>query len=174
VHEPIRHKDNRGHFEEKFKLSSIERDLGRTFSVRQVNQSVSNKGVVRGIHWTIGSSGQAKYISCPEGILWDVVVDVRPESETFLRWEAVLLTPENGRSVLISEGLGHAFMSLQDGTVANYLCSAEFDPTKDLSANPLEPAFGVSFLEIAKKYGIEELLISEKDLATPAFVQTRP
>ena len=174
MHEPVRHKDNRGHFEEKFKLSSIEKELGRTFPVGQVNESVSSKGVVRGIHWTVSPNGQAKYISCPQGILWDVVVDVRPESETFLLWEAVLLTPENGRSVLISEGLGHAFMSLQDGTVANYLCSAEFDPDKDVSANPLDPAFGIPFLGTAKAHGIEELLISEKDLKRPAFGQTRP
>ena len=52
VHTPLRHHDNRGHFEEQFKLSLIEQELGRTFTVKQVNQSVSNKGVIRGIHYT--------------------------------------------------------------------------------------------------------------------------
>jgi dTDP-4-dehydrorhamnose 3,5-epimerase len=82
VHTPLRYQDSRGHFEEQFKLSAIERELTLNFQVKQTNQSVSQKGVIRGIHWTDSPQGQAKFVSCMSGSIWDVVVDLRPESST--------------------------------------------------------------------------------------------
>lgn len=167
VHTPIRHEDNRGHFEEQFKLSAIEAQLGRTFDVKQVNQSVSDKGVIRGIHFTDSAEGQAKYVSCPQGAIWDVVVDLRPESETFGKWDAVVISAENGKSVLISEGLGHAFLSLEKDSVVQYLCSSEFDPNRDLSVNAMSPKVGIPFVEFGSRYGVLALSSSEKDENAP-------
>ncbi len=82
VHTPKLYPDERGRFHEVFKKSEIEAMLGRDFPVLQVNQSESRKGVIRGIHWTDSKEGQAKYVSCPKGSIWDIVVDVRPESPT--------------------------------------------------------------------------------------------
>jgi dTDP-4-dehydrorhamnose 3,5-epimerase len=169
VHTPTRLEDQRGHFEEQFKLSLIESELGRSFSVRQVNQSVSNKGVVRGIHWTDSPEGQAKYVSCINGAMWDVVVDLRPGSTTYGQWDAVTITPENGKSVLISEGLGHVFLALKDGTVANYLCTSEYNPSADKTINPLDPKLAIGFREMASPYGIDYLSMSDKDQEGPAF-----
>lgn len=163
VHTPNRFEDDRGHFEEQFKLSLIESQLGRSFSIKQVNQSSSSKGVVRGIHWTDSVEGQAKYVSCPRGAMWDVVVDFRPSSPTFGDWVAETLTPENGKSVFISEGLGHVFLALENGTVANYLCSSEYNPSADKTVNPFDPNLGIDFEAVAHKYGISSLILSEKD-----------
>ncbi len=169
VHTPVRHADNRGHFEEQFKLSQIEQELGRTFTVKQVNQSVSNKGVIRGIHYTDSPEGQAKYVSCPKGRIWDVVVDLRKGSPTFGQWDAVELSAENGLSVLISEGLGHAFLSLEDGSVVNYLCSSEYNAEADRTINALDSKLAISFEATLEENGIIGSTFSAKDLAGSNF-----
>lgn len=163
VHTPIRHEDDRGHFEEQFKLSAIENQLGRTFAVKQVNQSVSAKGVIRGIHFTASPEGQAKYVSCPQGAIWDVVVDLRPESETYRKWDAVVISAENGKSVLISEGLGHAFLSLEDNSVANYLCTAEYRAEFDKTVNVFSPKLAINFEQIAAAHNVTVFSFSDKD-----------
>jgi dTDP-4-dehydrorhamnose 3,5-epimerase len=163
VYEPKVWPDERGTFHEVFKLSAINERLGRDFEVKQVNQSLSSKGVIRGIHWTDSEEGQAKYVSCPAGALWDVVVDLRPESPTFGKWDAALLTAENRTSVLISEGLGHAFLALQDGTIANYLCSSEFNPAGDKTISPLSPKLAIDFESIAQTHDIRGFVLSPKD-----------
>ena len=163
VHTPIRHTDNRGHFEEQFKLSLIEQELGRTFTVKQVNQSVSNKGVIRGIHYTDSPEGMAKYVSCPKGKIWDVVVDLRKNSETYGQWDAVELSGENGLSVFISEGLGHAFLSLEDGSVVNYLCSSEYNAATDRVVSALGFEYKDIFISKLNSEQIGEPIISDRD-----------
>lgn len=169
IHTPIRHNDERGHFEEQFKISQIESELGRTFTVKQVNQSLSNKGVIRGIHFTDSPEGQAKYVSCPKGAIWDVVVDLRKDSPTYGQWDAVELSAENGLSVFICEGLGHAFLSLEDGTTVNYLCNAEFRPQYDESFSALSPKLDISFQQVAAKFGIASFKLSALDQAARKF-----
>ncbi len=169
IHTPIRHNDNRGYFEEQFKHSEIESQLGVLFAVKQVNQSVSNRGVIRGIHYTDSPGGQAKYISCPKGRIWDVIVDIRQDSPTYGKWDAAELSPENGKSILISPGLGHAFLSLEDDSVSTYLCSAEYDPDADKGFNPLSESLSIDFYEIASRHGIDRLVISDRDESAPNF-----
>jgi dTDP-4-dehydrorhamnose 3,5-epimerase len=169
VHEPEILPDERGSFHEVFKLSLIKSQIGRDFEVRQVNQSVSGKGVLRGIHWTDNFSGQAKYISCAKGSLWDVVVDLRPDSKTFGQWDSFYLSEADCRSILISEGIGHAFLALEEGTVANYLCTAEFDPLSDKTINPLDTKLDIPFEAKALEFGISKLVLSAKDKAGTAF-----
>jgi dTDP-4-dehydrorhamnose 3,5-epimerase len=169
VHTPQIWPDERGAFHEVFKLSAIEERLGRTFTVKQVNQSVSKKGVIRGIHFTDSAEGQAKYVSCPQGALWDVVVDLRPESPTYGQWDSVFLNAENGKSVLISEGLGHGFLALEDETVANYLCSSEFNPGADKTISPLSKNLSIDFAIVSAQYDISTFKLSQKDENAPSF-----
>ena len=169
VHNPTRHNDERGSFEEQFKLSQIESVLGAKFLVKQVNQSVSNKGVLRGIHFTEGADGQAKYISCPKGRIWDVVVDLRKDSITYGQWDAAELSLENGKSIFISAGLGHGFLSLEDGSVSSYLCSTEYDPASDNGVNPLSASLEIPFQTIAEQNEITKLIISQRDSNAPDF-----
>ena len=169
IHSPVRHKDERGYFEEQFKLSQIAAELQMTFEVKQVNQSVSNRGVVRGIHYTDSREGQAKYISCANGRIWDVVVDLRVGSPSYGQWDAAELSPINGKSIFISPGLGHAFLSLEDGSVSTYLCSSEYDPTSDKAFNPLSETLSINFKEIAEQNGISQLVISKRDTSAPSF-----
>jgi dTDP-4-dehydrorhamnose 3,5-epimerase len=169
IHTPIRHNDERGHFEEKFKLSQIESGLGRSFSVKQVNQSESKRGVIRGVHHSTNPDGQSKYVSCQSGAVWDVVIDLRADSPTFGEWDAVEISPTNGISVLISEGLGHAFLSLEENSVVTYLCDFEYRAEFDLVINPFSSKLNIPFDLIAAKYGIPVLKLSDKDEKSKHF-----
>lgn len=169
LHTPKIWPDERGTFHEVFKLSLISEQLGREFQVKQVNQSTSAAGVIRGIHWTDSPEGQAKYVSCPKGAIWDVVVDLRRDSETYGEWDARTLSEENGQSLLISEGIGHAFLALENGTVASYLCTSEFNPAADKTISPLDPTLEIGFSQKAMQFEIQNLRVSPKDLEGSAF-----
>jgi dTDP-4-dehydrorhamnose 3,5-epimerase len=162
--------DDRGSFHEVFKLPQITEALGFGFEVKQVNQSRSAAGVIRGIHWADVPPGQAKYIFCPKGAIWDVVVDIRVGSPTFGKFDAVELNAANGKSVLIKEGLGHVFLSLEDDTVVNYLCSEPFNPASEHGLNPLDTDIAIPFTSILPG---ASFAISPKDEAATSFSQAQ-
>ena len=172
VFTPVRHEDSRGHFQESFKLSGLNEELGLGFEVKQVNQSTSAKGVIRGIHVADNPPGQAKYVGCLKGSIWDVVVDLRTDSPTFGKWEGVEVSAGNGRSVLIVEGLGHAFLSLEEGSVVSYLCSEEYNPTSERQINPLDKDLAIDFSGFGSKFGIEEFLLSDQDKKAQGFQES--
>jgi dTDP-4-dehydrorhamnose 3,5-epimerase len=162
VFEPTKFDDDRGSFHEVFKLSQISEVLGRAFEVKQVNHSISKAGVIRGIHWADVPPGQAKYVSCFRGSIWDVVVDIRVGSPTFGQWDAAELSAENGKCVLIEEGLGHVFLALEDDSVVSYLCSEPFNPSAEHGINPLDQDIAIPFSSKSISASFE---ISPKDSA---------
>jgi len=166
VFNPSQFMDDRGSFHEVFKLSLLSETLGREFQVKQVNQSVSKAGTIRGIHWADVPPGQAKYVFCSRGSIWDIVVDIRTGSPTFGEFDGVELSAENGKCLLIEEGLGHVFLSLEDNTVVNYLCSEPFNPTAEHGINPLDANIGIPF---SQKWKSSEFLVSEKDSEAPSL-----
>ena len=160
---PSQHRDERGVFVESFRGDLLAQATGRRFDVVQANVSVSARGVLRGIHVTDVPGGQAKYVTAVAGRLVDFVVDLRVGSPTFGEWDAVVLDAQDRRAVFLAEGLGHAILSLEDGTTAHYLCSAAYDPAKDRAVNPLDPRVG---LDIPKDL---TLTVSPKDAAAPTL-----
>jgi dTDP-4-dehydrorhamnose 3,5-epimerase len=173
VFEPVKFTDKRGQFQESFKLSLLESELGFGFTVKQVNQSISAKGVIRGIHFADNPPGQAKYVSCPKGTVWDFVVDLRVNSPTFGQWEGVELSGSNGKSVLIGEGLGHGFLALEDDSVVNYRCSEEYSPKTEHQINPLDGDLAIDFLAAAASFGVKDFLLSDQDNLAPTFSQAQ-
>ena len=161
VFTPRKFPDDRGSFHEVFKLPLLSETLGFGFEVKQVNQSVSKAGVIRGIHWADVPPGQAKYVFCSKGAIWDVVVDIRVGSPTFGQFDGEVISAENGKCVLIREGLGHVFLSLEDDTVVNYLCSEPFSPSTEHGINPLDPDLAIPYSSMLDK---SEYEVSEKDL----------
>jgi dTDP-4-dehydrorhamnose 3,5-epimerase len=135
-----------------------------------VNQSLSKAGVIRGIHWADVPPGQAKYISCQRGAIWDVIIDLREGSETFGKWDAVELTSENNLSVLIEEGLGHAFLSLADDTLVSYLCSEPFNPTREHGINPLDATLSIPFESQLQGHNF---IVSPKDSEAPSLKEAQ-
>ncbi|MGY2081834.1 dTDP-4-dehydrorhamnose 3,5-epimerase family protein, partial [Modestobacter sp. SYSU DS0657] len=117
----VAHGDARGRFTEWYRADVLAEATGSGLPLAQANHSVSARGVLRGVHFALVPPGQAKYVYCPAGRVLDVVVDVRVDSPTFGVHEAVLLDSAEPRAVYLSEGLGHAFLSLEDGSSVTYL-----------------------------------------------------
>ena len=137
--------------------------LGFDLTVAQTNHSVSARGVIRGVHFADTPPGQAKYVYCPRGALLDVVVDVRVGSPTFGAFEAVELDGRSCRAVYLSEGLGHAFVALEDDTVMAYLCSTPYNPGAEHGVSPLDPALGLPWPTDMTP------VLSDKDAAAPTL-----
>ena len=165
VRTPRIFQDDRGSFLESFRDDEFTADLGYRLAVAQVNCSVSQRGVVRGIHFADVPPGQAKYVSCLRGAIIDVVVDLRVDSPGFGKWEAVRLDEENRRSLFIAEGLGHAFMALADECTVVYLCSTPYAPGREHGVHPLDPDISIGWPADV------EPVLSPKDAAAPSLAQ---
>jgi dTDP-4-dehydrorhamnose 3,5-epimerase len=168
VFTPKKFPDERGSFHEVFKLSLLSETLGFGFEAKQANQSVSKAGVIRGIHWADVPPGQAKYVFCSKGSIWDVVVDIRVGSPTFGQFDGEVISAENGKCVLIREGLGHVFLSLEDDTVVNYLCSEPFSPSTEQGINPFDEVLAVPYSTL---WNESKFLVSPKDQASPSLLE---
>jgi dTDP-4-dehydrorhamnose 3,5-epimerase len=158
--------DNRGFFREWFKSEDVKAATGREFGIEQANISFSSAGTLRGIHYSIAPRGQAKWITCVSGSIQDVIVDIRPNSKTYGQWIDVELEGDSGKAILISEGLGHGFLALEDNTAVAYLVSTPFTPTDEFEINPLDE-------KIAIKWGMDlsSLKISGKDKIAPTLAE---
>jgi dTDP-4-dehydrorhamnose 3,5-epimerase len=158
--------DDRGFFREWFKSADFKNATGRDFGIEQANISLSCRGTLRGIHYSIAPRGQAKWITCVAGSIKDVIVDIRPDSQTFGNWIEVELSGGSGQAVFIGEGLGHGFLALENNTVVAYLVSTPFSPSVEFEINPLDE-------KIAINWGMEpnELKISDKDKKAPNLAE---
>lgn len=156
--------DDRGFFREWFKSDDIKKATGRDFKIEQANISLSSKGTLRGIHYSLAPRGQAKWITCFAGLIKDVIVDIRPDSKSFAQWIEVELRGDSGKALFISEGLGHGFLALEDNTAVAYLVSTPFSPTHEYEINPLDEKIGIN-------WGIDpnSIKISEKDKNSPSL-----
>src|SRR5215467_12397129 len=142
---PRIHTDGRGSFLEWFRESELHADLGHRMEVAQANCSVSLRGVLRGVHFADVPPGQAKYVTCASGAVLDVVVDLRVGSPAYGRWDAVRLDDDARRAVFISEGLGHAFLTLSDTATLMYLCSTPYAPEIEHAVHPLDPELAIAW-----------------------------
>jgi dTDP-4-dehydrorhamnose 3,5-epimerase len=160
--------DDRGMFLEWFKAPAFEQAAGHGLSLAQANCSVSAAGTVRGIHFADVPPGQAKYVTCVSGSVLDVVVDLRVGSPTHGRWEAVPLNTDDRSAVYLSEGLGHGFVALEDGSTVVYLCSTTYNPAGEHEVDPFDPDLGI-------EWGItrEQASLSAKDAGAPGLVDAR-
>ena len=142
------HVDERGIFREWFRANDIEKKLGRKFETQQANISSSSRNVIRGIHYSLGEHGQGKLITCVSGAIWDVVVDLRSDSPSFKQWIGTTLDSGTGQALLISEGLGHGFLSLADDTLVSYLMTSPYSPNEEHGINPFDPDLCISWPNI--------------------------
>lgn len=170
---PVVHTDARGAFFEWFTDAGFTAITGHRLDLRQANCSVSRAGVLRGVHFAQLPPSQAKYVSCVRGAVVDVVVDIRVGSPTFGRWDAVVLDDQTHRSVYLSEGLGHAFLALHDDSVVTYLCSAGYDPAREHTIDPLDPALEIDWHAWPSRAADGELILSDRDRAAPSLEQAR-
>ncbi|HET7735989.1 MAG TPA: dTDP-4-dehydrorhamnose 3,5-epimerase [Nocardioidaceae bacterium] len=166
---PVIHRDDRGSFHEWFRIVDFEQALGHALDLQQANCSVSSAGTLRGVHFAQLPPSQAKFVTCLNGAVLDVVVDIRVGSPTFGQWDSVLLDDVDRRCIYLSEGLGHAFLALEDHSIVSYLCSAPYAPGREHGVHPLDPAIGIDWPSAARDGSPLEVLLSEKDAAAPSL-----
>ncbi|MCC9181017.1 dTDP-4-dehydrorhamnose 3,5-epimerase [Mycolicibacterium mageritense] len=162
---PRQHADSRGLFFEWFTEAAFEAFTGHEFDLRQANCSVSAAGVLRGLHFAQLPPSQAKYVTCVRGSVFDVVVDIRVGSPTFGQWDSVLLDDRERRTIYLSEGLGHAFLALEDHSTVMYLCSAGYDPEREHTIRVTD--LGIDWPDT------HELILSDRDAAAPTLDEVR-
>jgi len=155
--------DDRGTFLEWYRADRMA-ELGIDFELRQANTSVSHRGVLRGVHFADVPPGQAKHVTVTRGSALDFVVDVRVGSPTFGQWDSVLLDDVDRRAIFLAEGLGHAFLALEDDTTVSYLVSDVYRPDNEHAVSPLDAA-----LRLELPIPAADLVISEKDAAAPTL-----
>lgn len=164
---PHRHFDARGSFSELFKFDLLHQELMVEFNLAQSNVSKSNLGTLRGIHFQKWPPGQAKYVTAMSGRVIDVVVDLRRNSETFGKFDWFELDSETLNSVYIPAGIGHGFLAISDQSQVHYLCDRNYDPSTEMSINPL--SLGIPWETWSASHEIPELILSEKDRNAPSL-----
>ncbi len=166
--EPKRFGDARGYFCETFKLSEFESHIGKVEFV-QDNESLSTRGVLRGLHFQRGEWSQAKLVRVSQGRVLDVAVDLRGGSPTYGQHVAVELSRDNGRQMFIPRGFAHGFVVLSDEAQFQYKVDNVYAPHSEATLRFDDPALGIEW-PIAK----EEMKLSEKDLRGMAFAEVEP
>ena len=154
--------DNRGFFMESYKKSDFFAN-GIDVEFNQDNHSKSTKGVLRGLHYQAKPYGQAKLVRCSKGRIYDVAVDIRPNSETFGQYVKVELSEDNKQMLYIPEGFAHGFVALTDEVELLYKASGEYNPQADRGVlwndKDINIDWNIDF----------EPLLSEKDKVQPTL-----
>ena len=158
--EPDVHGDERGFFVETFRGTWMN-ELGIEAEFVQQNHSRSVGRVVRGIHL---QAGQAKLVRCARGRIWDVAVDLRPDSPTYRRWEAYELDDDAHRQLFIPDGFGHGFCVLSDEADVVYRLSAYYDPERERCVAWDDPELGI-------EWPIADPILSERDRNAPGLAE---
>ena len=156
VIEPERMQDHRGFFTRVWCQKELEQ-RGLKTEVRQSNVGFSlRKGTLRGLHYQQAPHAEVKIVRCTRGAMFDVVVDLRPQSPTHKHWFGVELTEDNGKMIYVPEGFAQGYMTLADNTEMNYHTSNFFDRESASGVRYDDSAFGI-------KWPIEVSVISEQD-----------
>jgi dTDP-4-dehydrorhamnose 3,5-epimerase len=155
--------DDRGYFFESFNESDLEK-AGHPFHFIQDNQSKSAYGVVRGLHYQLEPKAQTKFVRVLEGRIWDVAVDLRKDSPTFMQWEGVELSAANKLQLLIPKGFAHGFSVLSEDAVVLYKCDEFYAPDFETGIRYNDPQIRIDW-----KVDPEDMILSERDLAMPSL-----
>jgi dTDP-4-dehydrorhamnose 3,5-epimerase len=161
--EPAR--DERGFFARTFCAREY---AGKGLTTQFVQNSTSHsnvRGTLRGMHFQRAPHGEIKVVSCLRGALWDVIIDLRPGSPTYLQWQGFELSAANQRQLYVPEGFAHGFQTLCDDTRAGYLISAFYMPEAAAGVRHDDPAFAI-------EWPLPVSVISDKDRSWPDFVAT--
>ena len=164
--EPTILEDERGYFYEKFNEKKFEELTGLNGHFVQDNISKSYYGVLRGVHLQKREHAQAKLVSCLEGKVFDVAVDLRQDSPTFGKWFGIELTPENKLQLYVPRGFGHGFSVLSETAIFAYKCDNFYHKESEGSVIWNDPDLNIDW-----KLPVEDVILSEKDKILPTFAE---
>ena len=139
------HKDERGSLDRLFEMADST-TLGFSPNGAQINVTRSStRGVLKGLHLQTGAFAEYKIISCLQGEIFDVAVDLRPDSKTCGKWFAIRVTHEDSASLVVPPGCAHGIQILQDSTLVHYIHSAPYAPDYETGVNALDPELGIKW-----------------------------
>ncbi len=154
--------DDRGYFGRLWCEKEME-DMGLVHVIRQSNIGFSPKaGTLRGLHYQTAPHQEVKIVRCTRGSVWDVVVDLRPESPTFKQWYGLELNPDNASMLYVPEGCATGYLTLEDNSEIYYNTSAMYAPEHATGVRHDDPAFGIEWPGEAK-------VMSDNDVAWEDF-----
>ena len=155
--EPVRHHDERGRFERSFcEETFAQHGLPRRF-VQCSMSTNTRRGTLRGLHW---QDAEGKLVRCVQGAVFDVAVDMRPDSPTRHRWVSATLSAENGHALYIAPGFAHGFQALRDDSTILYMMTAPYAPEAAHGARWNDPALAIT-------WPLADPILSSKDAAYP-------
>lgn len=160
VIEPVVFDDDRGYFFESFHVEKLKECCPDPFV--QDNQSMSGKGVLRGLHYQVDPYAQGKLVRVLAGAVIDVAVDIRPDSPTYGQHETFELSGTNFRMAYIPPGFAHGFVTMEDNTVFSYKCTNFYHKESERGIRWNDPSLNID-------WGIESPIISAKDNEAPFF-----
>ncbi len=158
--EPKVFEDARGYFMETWREEDFNAHIGHDVHFVQDNQSLSSRGVLRGLHYQKGDASQAKLVRVLHGCVVDVAVDLRQDSPTFGRYVAVELSEENKRQLFIPRGFAHGFQVLSEKAVFTYKVDNRYAPEAECSIRYDDPTLGIAW----PITDAAEIQLSQKDL----------
>ncbi|MGB9940889.1 dTDP-4-dehydrorhamnose 3,5-epimerase [Methanosarcina sp.] len=160
--------DDRGYFLESYNKTTLDSLLGKEYTFVQDNESKSSYGVIRGLHYQLAPFSQAKLVRVLKGKVYDVAVDLRKDSPTFLNWVGVELSAENKRQFLIPKGFAHGFSVMSETAIFQYKCDEYYHPEAEAGI-----IYNDSSLNIDWKIKAENIKISPKDLLLPKLQEAK-
>ena len=166
--EPTVHGDSRGYFMESFRQDLLDDFLGYEVNFVQDNESKSSKGVLRGLHYQLPPSAQAKLVRVIEGRVLDVAVDIRQSSPTFGQYVSKELSSDNHHQLFIPRGFAHGFVVLSESAVFAYKVDNYYSPDDDRGIAYCDKEIGIDW--VLKS---DELQLSEKDKSQPILSETK-
>ncbi|GAB4286728.1 MAG: dTDP-4-dehydrorhamnose 3,5-epimerase [Marinilabiliales bacterium] len=161
--QPVVYKDSRGYFFESYNKNDFEQH-GLSYDFVQDNQSFSEYGVVRGLHYQLQPYAQTKLIRVLDGEIYDVAVDIRKDSPTFGKWFGIILSSENFYQLLVPKGFAHGFSVLSQKADVMYKCDNFYNKESERGI-----IFNDKSLNIDWKIPENKMIISDKDKAFPSF-----
>jgi dTDP-4-dehydrorhamnose 3,5-epimerase len=161
--EPTVFADDRGYFFETYNENNYNKEgINNTFI--QDNEALSSYGVIRGLHYQLAPYAQAKLVRVVKGSVFDVAVDLRKNSPTFLQWFGIELSSENKRQFLVPRGFAHGYSVLENNTIFAYKCDNLYNKEMERSIHPLDKTLNIDW-----KVPEKELIFSPKDLKNPVL-----
>ncbi len=156
--------DERGYFARAYCRKEFS-EIGAEYEMVQANMSGNaKKGTLRGMHYQIETAPEAKLVRCVSGSVYDVIVDMRPESPTYLKWFGLELTAENRRALLVPPVFAHGYLTLSDGAELFYQTSHLYTASAERGVRYDDPAVGI-------EWPAPILCVSEKDQNWPKIVK---
>ena len=163
---PEKYEDKRGFFLESWNSKNLNQLIGKEIHFVQDNHSYSKKDVFRGLHYQLPPFPQAKLVRCITGEIYDVIVDIRKGSKTFLDWFGVYLNETNAKQVFVPAGFAHGFLTISNEANVSYKTTHYWDKGSENSIKFNDPCISIDWSNFKN-----EFILSEKDLNAPCINQ---